>query len=611
MQPTPQAREHIARANWLDDFGRKLAREDARWIADQVAPLPPSFAALVLDGRERRIKAQAGSEGLRDGNTWMRRQVEKLDRFDIDLAASDAEIGAFADVCANDVRSLLMSATATDRATFRSRLDRFAERKAGHHWGERATLQGIIGRMTDAAWWRRVLRKHVGRGVEQSARELGLVHRHKGLYCSDETMRWHASQQQRNRQAIEGQEAVNQFGQVFALDELADKGLSKAANRRADLMVRARGCDDFAQRNHHAGLFITWTAPSAYHPRRESGHANPRYVEGRTPRDAHHLLCRQFAKARAVLDRLGIKPYGFRVVEPHHDGTPHWHMLVFMPKAQLAQVISVLRRYAEQPHPEEMTSQAARHARFAWKRIDWKRGTAAGYIAKYIAKNIDGQGEQGAIGADFEAAGDTSATDTAGRVRAWASRWGIRQFQPLGQPHVTAYRELRRIRKMDADQGELFELWRAADGADWCAFMERDGGADCRRADRPAQVWRDEQSGKANRYGEPAAPAIVGITWRGAGVVTRVYEWEIRKAGHGSNAGRSGGSTGAVSRFAGFSGRRAAQAPWTRVNNCTRPMLVHSGFNGQDDEFPGLNTTSPTQRPANPARRTAAHGLNA
>ncbi len=611
MQPTPQAREHIARANWLDDFGRKLAREDAQWIADQVAPLPPSFAMLVLEGRDRRIKSKSGSDGLRDGNTWMRRQVAELDRFAIDLAASDDEISAFADECVSDVRSLLMSATATDRVAFRNRLDRYAKRKAGHRWGERATLQGVIGRMTDAAWWRRVLRKHVGRGVEQSARELGLVHRHKGLYCSDETMRWHASQQVRNRAALEGQEAVNQFGQVFSLDALADKGLAKAANRRADLMVRARGCDNFAQKNDHAGLFITWTAPSAYHPRRESGHANGRYIDGHTPRDAHEVIKAQWSKALSVLHRKGIKPYGFRVVEPHHDGTPHWHILLFMPKAQQGQVINVLSRYAQQPHSEEMTSRAARKARFDAKPIDWKRGTAAGYIAKYIAKNIDGRGEMGAIGEDFEAAGDTCATDTAARVRAWASRWGIRQFQPIGQPHVTAYRELRRIRKMEAAQGELFELWSAANDADWCAFMERDGGAACRRADRPAQVWRDEQPGKANRYGEPAAPAIVGITWHGAGVVTRQYEWEIRKAGHGSVSGRSGGSSGAVSRFAGFSGARAASPPWTRVNNSTRPSLVHSGFEGQEADFTGLNTSPPTQRPANPAERMPRHGLNA
>lgn len=541
--------------SWLDDLGAKVARESAQWVAAQVAPLPPTFAALVLKGRQRRINALSGSDGLRAGNRWMVEQVGRLDRFAVDLSASDDDIRAFAVECVDDVRSFLAALVVSDRDAVRRHLAAYAKRRAGHEWPEKTELAGIVGRMTDAAWWRRVLRRFVGRGVDQSARELGLVHRRAGLYCADETARWHTQQQQRNRKILEGQEAVNQHGQAFGLDELADKGLAKPANRRADLMVRIRGFEEYAKAKGHAGVFVTWTAPSAFHPRHRHGSRNDRYEDGRTPRDAQALIGGQWAKARAKLQRLGVRPYGFRVVEPHHDGTPHWHMLLFVDPVELDSMVAELARYAREPWPHEMTTEAARRARFDFKMMTdggGKGWSAAGYVAKYIAKNLDGEKEGGGdIGADFEATGEQSAADTSARVRAWASRWGIRQFQQIGGPAVTGYRELRRLRDLRGPvvQGDFFDVWKAADAGLWGEFVERCGGIDIKRAERPLQLSRQE-SGRLNRYGEEAAPDLIGVEWRGVFIDTRPFVWVVRP--------KRGGV-----------GKGEASAAWTRVNNCT------------------------------------------
>lgn len=549
----------------------------AGWrFVDAVQALPERFRAPV---KSRFF--QASEQGGPVAAMRYVSQVEAdLSQAPLSLDATDGEICDYARQRAGEVRSLLMAITGSGAADdLRATLQGYCA-QFGAMVPPGVLLAGLIGRMTEPAWWRRQVRRNHARQVEAHAIALGFVHRCAGLYASDEAVRRHGEQQQRNAANLQQTEATNEEGLTMTLAELAAVSVSNPRIRRGELMTRIAGFEGFAKSAGHVGMFYTATAPSRMHPRlSKSGKENPKF-DGTTPKDCAGYLSKTWAKARAWLHRRGIAIYGFRVAEPHHDGTPHWHMLFFMLPAVVESVTACLRRYFCEVDAAELAAPAAAKARFEAVKIDWKRGSAAGYISKYIAKNIDGsRNDLSSIGQAHDETEEGvfevgEADKIAPRVLAWASTWGIRQFQQIGGPGVTVWRELRRLR--DMKQGDLFDTWSAADVGNWQQFTELQGGATCRRDARPVQLWRDVLPGKLNRYGEEAAPAICGVSLHQVNYETRLHTWEIRrgakaapdmgKAAEGAAEFIEGAAW--VRRGRGFR-LSGAKRPWSPVNNCT------------------------------------------
>jgi len=483
---------------------------DQQWLTQQAECLPRHFLPFIA-------KRYRVAPDRRTANLGVLGLVEQSDQLPLTAAADDNDICDYAKACAARCRRMALRS-----AKGILEIKRYLA-ELGIPEPDTEDDKGFLPRVTSEHWWRRRLRVCHGRGVEVMARDLGMVHRYGQPYVSTTSVNRRRSQKRRNRRIMEQMIATNELGDQYSLAELSDISVSNPKIRRGELMVRVSGFEQLAKECGHIGVFYTLTCPSRMHAMHHHGERNTRY-DGTTPRDAQTYLNRQWRRVRAALKRKGITVYGLRVVEPHHDETPHWHLLLFMAPRHARSVTEIMRHYALQVDGDEP---GASERRLTVERIDPKKGSAAGYVAKYISKNIDGHGlDAGEFGEDPVHAAD--------RVEAWASTWGVRQFQQVGGPSVSVWRELRRIHyELD---GWLEEARQAADRGDWCAYIKAMGGVDCPRRVAPVQLaYREDVEGRPtepalNVYGEPVDGGIIGIRCGEVVHITRYHDWTFERS---------------------------------------------------------------------------------
>lgn len=518
----------------------------------------------------------------------------------LDPRACDAEIKDAARWAVGRVKTVLSTWGAeclepTTPDNLGHRLSHIATSTGAKPIQQKGTITGTIARMLDPSWWTKNLRRETLKANEGIEHAAGLIRRKHQVYVSDHASKIKRMRAAANRRTLEGLEVVSDCGEVVNLQDAADASVSNPKHRRAELMTRCRGFEEMAEFHQHAGLFLTLTTPSRYHRINFAGIPNKKW-KGATPRDGQDYLCAVWARTRAAWAKAGIAPYGFRVAEPHHDGTPHWHILLFVAAGQVAELTRIARGHALRDMP---TESGAQKRRFTVQPIDPSKGSATGYIAKYISKNIDGAKENGeGMGRDYDAGKD--ATSTAPRVKDWAATWGIRQFQQVGGPSVTVYRELRRLGK-DAEklQLELFEKPRAAavEGS-YFLFWLFQGGPQVKRQDLPLKPFYVADD--LGKYGD-LTPKIKGIHGHDATgeyvELTRLKTWTVQRAGLDAvndlqaewdeRLATAQKLAGFVSAYSDFEFQRSAASTRTGINNCTGttpPAFDFSKFEESDPD---------------------------
>ena len=415
-----------------------------------------------------------------------------------------------------------------------------------------------LSRLVNPDCWVRQLKAQRTRWREALLIAIGNVNRGKSPYASRQAIREVKARRQSNIDYLKSCDIENvETGERFSLIDKVMASISNPEIRRMELMSTIAGIEGYAAETGDVGMFITITTPSKFHPTRTVGKDKDKRVqfnrawdkEVYTPKDAQRYLCKVWSKIRTAFKDDGLQVYGMRVVEPHHDATPHWHMMLFTKPAQRQKVIEIMRKRAMAEDGEE---RGAAKNRFDCKHMN--RGGAAGYIAKYIAKNIDGYALEGER--DHETG--ELLTDSAAAVTAWAATWRIPQFRPIGLPAMGAYRECRRIRSIsltDTFDDEVEAVRAAADAGDFAAYIAAQGGANVSRKDQTVRVAR-RVADELNAYDEDVQK-IVGIFAPHLGdsriYETRTTQWRIVSSAVDVNS---------------LTLKSASGAPRSPVNNC-------------------------------------------
>ena len=390
-----------------------------------------------------------------------------------------------------------------------------------------------ISRLIKDEWWVNQLKAQRMRWREALLIAAGEVNKDRSPYASKMAIRDVHARRLANLEYLKSCELENKVtGERIDLISKVMGSISNPEIRRMELMNTIAGIERYAASAGDVGMFITLTTPSKYHPTRQVGKGESKTVQlnhgwndtAFTPKDGQRYLCRIWSLMRTAFKDNDLEVYGLRVVEPHHDGTPHWHMMLFCKPGQRKVINEIMRRYALK---EDGHEKGAAKQRFESRHLN--QGGAAGYIAKYIAKNIDGYALDGQLDHDT----GKPLKDTAAAVTAWASTWRIPQFKPIGLPTMGAYRELRKLPRgvsIASEFDDRVEAARAAaDAGEFDQYIIAQGGANMPRDAQAVRVAR-KVTDEVNEY-EEDIERVVGIYAPHLGAdrvhVTRTAEWRI------------------------------------------------------------------------------------
>ncbi|EIX8256330.1 replication endonuclease [Salmonella enterica] len=424
-------------------------------------------------------------------------------------------------------------------------------------------LKIAISRMISVRFWSRHFRTFTRRWREHLYIAVGDVRRQRSVICSPQWVQhWLASRKRGREIMAETDLEDEETGETLPLLSAVDASVSNNEKRRAEMLTRVKGLEELAVPDHmsqdsdYVALFFTWTAPQQYHAWLETGRRNRKW-NGASPRETQRYFTRTFKNFSTALTRRDIHIFGMHVTESHHDGTPHWHGILFVRREQEATLRDVFEGYANAENcSAHRPGKPPEQSQLMIKPVDKRMGSLTAYITKHICRNLEGCAPGG-----WDKETGRPWTELARHSAAWASLWGIKQFQFTGGPPVSVWRELRKLsdqKQADSVSPAFGELHHAARAGDWAEYTRLQGGLPAARKNLTMRTWYQAAS-EPDECGQYTA-IIKGVYLPGTGkapVATRTRKWKVKTPRQNVKPGFMKNR------------RKPALTPWTRINNCT------------------------------------------
>jgi hypothetical protein len=449
----------------------------------------------------------------------------------------------------------------------RAEADRRAE-AAQAHWAWRVRLARSAGRKLPVMTphdrrqqcprdHRRRIRLEAGQVRQHLAAALGTVGRGAAPYADDYSLaRW-----QERQEAAAAWAATHVLTGADGTAVPMSKVIAGSHDaQKARLYAMTLGVDELAQRRGLTPIFITITLPPEWHPSPAKGDRS--WTPDRAPHLADDALRRAWARLRALLADRDIATLGLRVWEPHRDGCPHAHALLYVEPEQVGTVDEALRSVCPEPVQPPLDSEGKpRRVASQLVIVDRTRASPATYVAKYILKTCAGAPDDAQrTGAERE--GDDTDDQLAHyeRHRATASERGWRRFGWLGVHGVQrVWQRLLTTKDLPQDAPARVRMaWYALQDGRWADALEALGavgprGEGVRLAYAEDEEDMDPDTGEITRrplltaYGEPARkPVAVEDKATGWRMPLTRQPWTIARA-EGENPNENNAPTVAES----------------------------------------------------------------
>lgn len=170
---------------------------------------------------------------------------------------------------------------------------------------------------------------------------------------------------------------------LVKMSDVVKKPYHNANRYIAEVNQRVYSLNTYAQNKGLKPIFGTITLPTEYHPKINNKIPNPKFIDDNkhTPNAGAKELSRIFKlllSQRFLSKNISKedKCY-FRVYEPHKDGTPHLHFVLYVPEEKLNEVHSKMSKYFKNNFPKQ--------------RVDFQIDVInpIAYLMKYILKTFD------------------------------------------------------------------------------------------------------------------------------------------------------------------------------------------------------------------------------